>query len=295
MAKGLELTKILEDKTIKGIYFGVIERARQTAEVCLYSENNPIFIGFFLDNKFQCGKRFFENDGTLSSVDAYIYNYLSDQQKKEIYKARLLLEVSTGCFLLNGKKQGLFLLTKKEWTCKYEKYSGTKILKSLKFYPSGNVTSCKTINYYNNKPIEIEEEYDETDKKVLIKKTTLDKNKNETTIEEYDKTDKHLIKKTTLDHWTNVTTIEEYDETGQYALKRTTLLEDKINKINEYEKVETGKKVKLVDLGTIRYDYNKNRKTIKLYNKQDQLFEQKEYLKDKLIKTNKYYILYRST
>ena len=86
---------------------------------------------------------------------------------------------------------------------------------------------------------------------MLIKKTTLDKNKNETTIEEYDKTDKHLIKKTTLDHWTNVTTIEEYDETGQYALKRTTLLEDKINKINEYEKVGTGKKVKLVHLGTL--------------------------------------------
>lgn len=38
MAKGLELTKILEDKTIKGIYFGVIERARQTAEVCLLTQ-----------------------------------------------------------------------------------------------------------------------------------------------------------------------------------------------------------------------------------------------------------------
>ncbi len=130
---------------------------------------------------------------------------------------------------------------------------------------------------------------------MLIKKTTLDKNKNETTIEEYDKTDKHLIKKTTLDHWTNVTNIEEYEETSQYALKRTTLLEVKINKIikiNEYEKVGTGKKVKLVDLGTTLYGYNKIRKTIKLYNKQDQLFEQKEYLKDKLIKTNNiaYYI-----
>ena len=50
---------------------------------------------------------------------------------------------------------------------------------------------------------------------MCIKKTTFDKNKNESPIEEYDKTDKHLIKKTTLDHGTNVTTIEEYNQTGQ--------------------------------------------------------------------------------
>ncbi len=90
MANGLELTKIFEDKTIKGTYFGVIESGKANGRgVFVDSENNPIFIGFFLDNEFHCGKSFFENGGKLSSVDAYIYNYLSDQQKKKFIKQDL--------------------------------------------------------------------------------------------------------------------------------------------------------------------------------------------------------------
>ena len=53
------------------------------------SENNPIFIGFDLDNEFQYGKSFFENGDTLSSVDVYIYNYLSENKKKKFIKQDL--------------------------------------------------------------------------------------------------------------------------------------------------------------------------------------------------------------
>ena len=55
-ANWLELTKILEDKTIKITYFGVIESGKANGRgVFVDLKNNPIFIGFDLDNEFQYG------------------------------------------------------------------------------------------------------------------------------------------------------------------------------------------------------------------------------------------------